>query len=231
MFETLKSMKSITTTELEGLTLEEVVLKFQNTQDISLQNKCYAYVFCNIFPMLLKIHHKFNTLSTTERTEECLSCTLHSMRKYNTDKKVKFTTFIYGNLTRSFITLSERLLNNNKHKIWSNLTTMDSSSLNYILRSVRDKDRNQEYRSYLLDLENSSILSQEEIDFCKTVIFGFRNNKEIAKQMKLTETSKYDKKLGRLVSVPLDEESATKYVATIKRNVKRKILQNNNSAI
>ena len=49
--------------------------------------------------------------------------------------------------------------------------------------------------------------------------------------MKLTETSKYDKKLGRLVSVPLDEESATKYVAKIKRNVKRKILQNNNSAI
>ena len=67
MYNSLEIMRGVPVNDLRGLSLEEVVFKFQNTQDKKLQNRCFAYVFCELFPMLLKLHHKFTTLTLTER--------------------------------------------------------------------------------------------------------------------------------------------------------------------
>lgn len=231
MFDTYKSMKSVPTRELSNLTIEEAVVKFQTTTNLSEQNKCYAYVFCSLFPMLMKIHHKYATLTIAERTEECLIRLLHSMRKYSASKNVKFTTYIYGNLNRSLISLCHQATHNCRRKVWQNLADLDPTVKAHVINSTKDTETRQAYSEFISNLNNSSILSSQEIDFCKSVLFGFKYNKDIVTAMNLTSCGKYDKRTRKYTHVQLTHADALKHLSAMKRNIKKKVKENNLSFI
>lgn len=235
MYDSLQIMKGIPVDDLMGLPLEEVVLKFQTTEDRKLQNRCFAYVFCNLFPMILKLHHKHPTLTLTERTEECICCTLHAMKKFGTKQlanKTKFSTFLYLVLSNSLKGMVIRSENNCKKKVWSNLISCDTKTLNYILDvSAPDKLSTADYNKFLMELDNSSILSKDEIEYCKQVLLGYKTNKEIAENMHITSVCNYNKKQKKFITKPVDERGANIRVAEIKRSIKRKAKENNYSVI
>ena len=233
MFNSLKLIESVCTSDLDGLSLEEVVFKFQNTDDKKLQNRCFAKVFCELFPMILKIHHKFKTLTFSERTEECIYCTYHAMKRYKFNgakNKMKFSSFLYLVVQNSLKGLVLRLNNNSNRKVWSNMVECDSKLLNHIYNSIKANNTTNA-REFILDLENSNILNKQEVDYCKGILLGYKSNKDMTDLVELVPKRKYDRKTKQFITTPLSDTNKLVQVSKIKKNLKEKVKNNNYSFI
>lgn len=233
MFNSLKLIESVCTSDLDDLTLEEVVFKFQNTNDAKLQNRCFSRVFCELFPMILKIHHKFTSLTLTERTEECIYCTYHAMKKYkfNSDKKMKFSSFLFLVVQNSLKGLVLRLNNNDNRKVWSNMVDCDSKILTHIYDSVKYKRDDIRDTEFNLDIDNSSILNKQEIDYCKGLMLGYKGNKDMLNLIDVKPRKVFDKESKKYITKPLSDTTKIAQIAKMKREMKKKIKANNYSLI
>lgn len=205
MFETYKLMQKVNTTLLKEKTLEEVVFLFQTTADGRVKNKCFAYIFCELFPMLLKIHKKYVNFNHEEKTEVVITCLERSIQRYKINTKTKFSTFLYGNIVNGFISYYERL-NRNKNKVWLNIQrTTDNTNP---LSKVKYVDNNLRYNMFVNDLK--TIMEPEELSLCKLLMAGYKNKKDLynASYKMLSESQAYSK------------------INKLKQNIKKKIQQN-----
>lgn len=205
MFETYKLMQKVNTTLLKEKTLEEVVFLFQTTADGRVKNKCFAYIFCELFPMLLKIHKKYNNFSHEQKTEEIIGCLERSANKYKPQTKAKFSTFVYGNTIRHLINVYAAS-NRNKNKVWLNIQhTTDNINP---LSKVKYVDNNLRYNMFVNDLK--TIMEPEELSLCKLLMAGYKNKKDLynASYKMLSESQAYSK------------------INKLKQNIKKKIQQN-----
>lgn len=233
MFNSLKLIESVCTSDLDGLTLEEVVFKFQNTNDRKLQNRCFSKVFCDLFPMILKIHHKFTNLTLTERTEECIYCTYHAMRKYkfNSSKKMKFSSFLYLVVQNSLKGLVMRQNNNDNRKVWSNLADCDTKTLNRIYDSLKYRKSDVPDLDFNMDIGNSSILNSQELDLCRSLMLGYKSNKDMVNLIDIRPKKVFDKQSKEYITKPLTDAKKVAYIAKLKRELKKKIKENNYTLI
>ena len=232
MFDTYKMISRVSVRDFENMELNDVTLQFQNSKDKNFRNKCFVYVFKNVYPMLLKIHHKprYAILSNEEKTEECICRTLFAMEHWKPDGGQKISSYIYLAVESSLKTLVTKA-NNSKNKIFRNLLHMTPKVSEYILGSI-PYNSSEKLFHYIDDLNKSSILTKDEILYCQNILKGHRTVNEIAWEMipKVDQSSKFRGKNKKLVSKPIKtEQDIIKYVGNLRTSIKKKLKENNNS--
>ena len=228
MYDTLNSILRINTDEFNNLELNDVVLRFQDSNDSKFRNKCFAHIFKNVFPMLWNLHQnpKYEAITYDEKTEECLCCVLAAMKLWKKDKGQKISSYIYTIISTQFLTLVSRYKNGNKYKVFDNLISNPEIS-DYALKCIPYNSSNKLY-NFLKDLKHSRILNHDEIEYCEWLLKGYRTNKQIAEQMKLQEYPKYIKKNKEYVTLPIaSEKDAIKYCSFLRQSIKKKLRENN----
>lgn len=231
MYDTYRSITSIPVKELEHLSLNEVAVLFQQSTDREFRNKCFAYVFKNVYPMLLGIHHneKYAKLTHDDKTEECLCCTLYAMEHWTPKRGQKLSSYINMVVNSCFTTMLGKHVNCNKHKVFDNLIEADDKTLGLILSSIKDTNDKKPMVDLICKLDNSTLLTRDEKDYCKNLMNGYVTNKEMASQMKhITSIPRYNKKKKQFVSVPVKSEIALmNYCGQLKKSIQEKLTKSN----
>jgi hypothetical protein len=233
MFDTYKIINAVSTKDLNSVDLNDLAIQFQNSKDEHFRNKCFAHVFKQVYPMLLKLHHdsKYSRLTNDEKTESCVFCTLHAMNRWKPKRGQKLTSYIYMIVNNDFKTLVSKSYNN-KNKVFQSLChNLSDTTKSYILNSVTYNSSEKVF-NYIKDLKSSPILTKDEISYCQNILKGYKTTKEMAKVMfsDIKQITTTRGKNHKLVTKPVNDESdLAKYVGQLKTSIKRKLKENHNS--
>lgn len=245
MFNSYKLFHSVVTTQLDNLTINEVIQKFQDTNDKKVKNMCFARVFCELFPLILKVHHKFVDLPTEIKTEECIHKTLNAMKRFNVEnKKAKFSSYLHLSLENSLKGLTKSQYNLNR-KVWKCLIDCDDKTRKHIQDSIRSYS-DIPSKEFMLDLERNTVLNKLETDYCKALLLGqpikkipdlidiassvnFKNPYKKRTQKKSTRKS--NNNVATTTPSIISPNTELYYLGKLKRSIKRKISENNFSIV
>ena len=231
MFESFNRFSLVNTNELKGKTLEEVVRIFQETSSKKVRNKCFAYVFCDLFPMFLKLFNKYTAPDPIEKVEECIYYVARSMSRYNLkdQDKIKFTSYVYGNISRAYITLTHNYSKNNKRKVWNNLVAWDEETLRWYLSSIKDEDQSYANFDLIFSVDNNELLDQAEKDLCKSLILGYNKSEDLISRLKITHKQVKNQETKQLMTVPLTLNQAKSRLSKLKKSLRIKVKNNSYS--
>lgn len=176
MYNSVKIFSKINVSVLKGKSYEEVVEIFQTTKDKRLKDKCFAYIFCDLFPMLLTIFQKYTFIEPAEKVEHCISTLLHSMTKFSptgkNNKKIKFTSYAYGNIRNALLTATSLYTHNNKKKIWSNLISGNEENVTYTMNKVGENDKYMDNFDLVESIKNANLTDLEK-QLCIAYLKGY----------------------------------------------------------
>lgn len=231
MFNVYKAMNSISTIELEKYSIDEVAGLFQQSTNEIFRNKCFAYIFKNVYPMVLKIYNKprFGYMHYDDKTEECLLAILYAIEHWDSTRGYKLSTYIYSKINCSLISL-ETVYNSNKNKVFRNITHLeqDSKTYDYLLNNIR-YNSSEKLENYIKDLDSSSILNKDEIEFCKGILQGYTTNRQIAKKLDKKEITTFNNHTKKYITKSADEKLSLNYCQKLRTSIKNKIKKNNYS--
>lgn len=229
MFNVYKIINNISTKELEGYSLDDVARLFKNSTDEKFKNKCFAYVFKNVYPMLLKIYNKprFGYIQYDDKTEECLVAVLYALEHWDEKRGYKLSTYIYSKVNCSLISL-ETLYNSNKNKVFQNITYLeqDKTIYDHILNSIK-YNSSEKLFNYIKDLDESSILNKDEIEYCKGILKGYTTNKQLSDYLNKKDITIYNKRTKKFITKQATEGNSLRYCQKLRSSIQTKLKKNN----
>lgn len=213
MYSTYKSMCSCTTKYYLDKDLEDLCTLYRGTCDAGKRNKIYAAMFCNLFPMMLKIQSKYYSLTNEQKVEHALWHLLRSIRYYKNNGKVKFATFFHTHFTNQMKTLLSTQ-NNLKNAAFTNIVKDNQLAMKNYSNSVSDKAMEHTDWYMTETINNSKYLSSEEKLLMNCMNQGFVKSRDIAYEMN---------RITNPMRKIIDEKAELRKVRKIKQNIKNKI--------
>ena len=185
MFNTLRIMSSCTDKRYSDTPFEELAALYQNT-NIKDRDKSSIVrtVFCRLFPMLLKLQSTFAEINNDTKIECIMSDIHYALLLYGTKQKpkCKFTTYLYNNIKTSLLTYQTKA-NSHKRCVWRHMIKNNDDGTNYFISTAKAKNNSVTMSQFIEGLNNATLLSSEEKDYCKCVLYGYIKSGEIEHQM------------------------------------------------
>lgn len=217
MFVTYQVMSCRKSTELEEkFTIDELARMFDDENTSSFEkNKIYATIYCQLFPMMIKLQRSHSLLSNEEKAEICMYMLLCALKTYKKQKKIKFSTYFYQCLGNHFLTYTNKQ-KSNKRKIWFNLAT-DATALTDALNKLDKTITNREMKLLRIIKEHDSLDIYEK-EYCACLLAGYTKSKEIADKLKLATRMQ-----NISMDNPLYEKTNSKLIYKLKNSIKNKL--------
>lgn len=228
LFITYNLMRACTTKECLDRDIDDLAKEYKLTENARERNKLIAAIYCQLYPMMIKISKKYFSITPEQKLECALTNLVKGLTKWDS-KKTKFSTFYhldFANQMKSLYTAENSL----KRAVFQNIIDCNEEALNIYSETETDKSYEDNEKELLHDIKNSSFLSSEEKEYCGCVLAGITTTKEIADKLKLEERCKIRKPL---VSNPLavvdlekqkeqDEKAAQARIKKIKTSIVQK---------
>lgn len=219
MFMAYKSMisKCIPTFDINDT--NSLVLEFQECTHNKRKNEIYATLFCNHFPMMVKISNKYHNFSNEEKVENCMCVLLYALNTYKKDCKTKFTTYFYQGLDNSYKTLISRS-QTNKRKVWG-LIDRQEGCFDRALDKLSKRPIPKNDLDAIKRIQENDQLDAIEKDYCTCVLSGFTRSRDIADLLHLA------KRVNNMeVTNPLYEKTNINLVNKVRSGLKNRFINN-----
>lgn len=228
MFETFKLMSACTNDEYLSRDIDTLAKQYRETESARERNRLIATIFCKLYPMMLKISHKYFSLTNEQKTEHALYHLVKALERFDS-KKMKFSSFFhthFSNQMKSLLTAES----SHKRAAFQNIVKHNDEALNVYSQTALDKDFKDSDLGLIEDIKNSSYLSTEEKEYCTCVISGVDTAKEISKMLNLNSRMPLKKPLVNPLIVmdnnaqqELEEKTSLKNIKRIKDSIKQKV--------
>lgn len=220
MYDTYKLMNGFKKPNLSCLDLNELVEGFLQNKDNSMASNYFASIYCNLFPMILKIQKTFGNLTNEQKVEESLITLYRSILKYKTSNLAKFSTFFHNNFKRALITLTTQQ-NCQNRKVWNNIFYVDKADMERIINRKRSSASS--YLSYLDELHMNDSLNKEEKLFCDAILNGFKTSKDIMNYFNITDIDLYDIKRNKPINKLITDNQIKNRFKKVRSKLREKI--------
>lgn len=229
MFTTYKLMRNCTNDSYLKKSLEDLVEDYKKTDNPMKRSKIVAAMFCNVFPMILKIQEKYYSLTNDQKVDHAIFHLIRSIRYYDNKKnKVKFSSFYYTHLTNQMKTLLTTE-NSLKKAAFQNIVRNNDEVLTLYTQNAPDKSLENDDRYYLSNLENNPYFSSEEKEYCSCILAGYTKTKEIAEKLNLEDRYNLNKGVTNPLAVidlekqeDLRQKAAARRIRKIKESIRLK---------
>lgn len=233
MYSTFKMMSNCTNSYYLDKTLEDLVEEYRKLEKQlednpkvsvkSEQNKIVAAMFVKVFPMILQIQKKYYSLTNEQKVDHALFHLIRSI-KYYKNNNVKFSSFYHTHLTNQMKTLLT-CQSNNKNAVFQNIVKDNDLVLNkYSRNKEENKPYEQQERTLVQDIKNSTRLSQEEKEFCLCYLMGYDKMQQICDKIHIKQRLNITDPIKCMNIQDLEKQKKydLKHVRKIKKSLKEK---------